>query len=355
MQYADDEEIAPSTVPPLEGVAVKYKSTLDSLLSFVHKTEYTRETTYTKGELRALTPENVLHWMNIKTFGVADPPMDANPISARSNSLAFWKKAISFFMPNRLIVWTSGRNEGNPTRSIDVNNLIKRVKKKEVRKQGVASQCRRAITEAEFRAMQKILQKHDGDSLIWRYGLYALTNFQFHLLARIDDTTQVLVENLKIHDSFCNALKTRLNWSKNVSEERDAPWQIVLGSMDTAFCVFVSLSIWMELNLRRNPNALLSPYVFSFCDDNSIPAGGQKSKETAHNMFNKVFKMEEFVGTGQEDNSSMLGSHSIRKFAATHARKSGCSKDDKDIQGRWKSEASSVRCLRGHRIAFPRC
>ena len=83
-------------------------------------------------------------------------------------------------MPNRLIVWTSGRNEGNPTRSIDVNNLIKRVKKKEVRKQGVASQCRRAITEAEFRAMQKILQKHDGDSLIWRrYGLYALTNFQF--------------------------------------------------------------------------------------------------------------------------------------------------------------------------------
>ena len=96
MQYADDEEIAPSTVPPLEGVAVKYKSTLDSLLSFVHKTEYTQETTYTKGKLHALTPENVLHWMNIKTFGMADPPMDANPISARSNSLAFWKKRYRF-------------------------------------------------------------------------------------------------------------------------------------------------------------------------------------------------------------------------------------------------------------------
>jgi hypothetical protein len=63
--------------------------------------------------------------MNIKRFGVADPPKDANPMSARSISLAFWKKAISFFMPNHLIVWTSGRNEGNPTRSIDVNNLIK--------------------------------------------------------------------------------------------------------------------------------------------------------------------------------------------------------------------------------------
>ena len=354
MQYPDDQEIAPSTIPPLQGVAARYKSTLDNLLSFVHNTpQYPINKTYTKGELRALTPENVLHWMNVKTFGVADPPLDANPISARSNSLAFWKKAISFFMPNRLSVWTSGRNEGNPTRSIDVNNLIKRVKKKEVRKQGVVSRCRRAITEAEFRKMQNILQTHNGNSLIWRYGLYALTNFQFHLLARIDDTTQVLVENLKVHDSFCNALKTRLNWSKNVTEERDAPWQIVLGSMDTAFCVFASLSLWMELNLRSNPNALLSPYLFSFCDDNSIPAGGQKSKETAHNMFNKIFKMEEFIGPGAGGADNMLGSHSIRKFAATHARKSGCSKDDKDIRGRWKSKARVSDIYEDTELPFP--
>ena len=153
MQYEDDAEIAPSTIPPLQGVAAAYKSTLDNLMSFVHFTAapYSRDKTYTKGELRALTPENVLHWMNLKAFGaVADPPMDANPTLARGNSLAFWKKAISFFMPNRLMVWVSGRNEGNPTRSIEVNNLIKRVKKKEVRKQGAALQCRRAITEDEF-------------------------------------------------------------------------------------------------------------------------------------------------------------------------------------------------------------
>jgi hypothetical protein len=56
-----------STVPPLEGVAMKYMPTLDSLLSFVHKTEYTRRKDVHKGKLHALTPENVLHWMNIKT------------------------------------------------------------------------------------------------------------------------------------------------------------------------------------------------------------------------------------------------------------------------------------------------
>jgi Transcriptional activator of glycolytic enzymes len=354
MQYEDDAEIAPSTIPPLQGVAVTYKSTLDSLMSFVHATPpYTRDKTYTKAELRALTPENVLHWMNLKAFGVEDPPMDANPTLARGNSLAFWKKAISFFMPNRLMVWVSGRNEGNPTRSIEVNNLIKRVKKKEVRKQGAASQCRRAITEVEFRTMQKILQNHNRTSTIWRFGLYALTNFQFHLLARIDDTTQVLVENLRVHDSFCNALKTRLNWSKNVSEERDAPWQVVLGSMDTAFCVLVSLSLWMEVNLRSNPNALLSPYLFNFCDDNSIPAGGQKSKETAQIMFHKVFKMEEFNNAAVIGADNMLGSHSIRKFAATHARRSGCSKDDKDIRGRWKSKARVSDVYEDTELPFP--
>jgi hypothetical protein len=33
-----------------------------------------------------------------------------------------------------------------------------------------------------------------------------------------------------------------------------------------------------------------------------------------------------------------VGSHSIRKFAATHARCWGCTKDDKDIRGRWISK-----------------
>ncbi len=219
---------------PLQGVAVQYKSALDSVLSFVHDSSYKRTKTYTKGELRALTPDDVVRWMNVKAFGLPDPPSDSNPTFARSNSLAYWKKAVSFFMPDRLVVWVLGHNEGNPTRSIEVNSLIKRIKKKEVRKQGVLSKAKRPLTEDEFQRMQNILQNHKSN-IIWRHGLYALTNFQFHLLARIDDTTQVLVENIRIHDSFCNALKTRMNWSKNVTEERDAPWQIILGSMDTVF------------------------------------------------------------------------------------------------------------------------
>jgi hypothetical protein len=48
-----------------------------------------------------------------------------------------------------------------------------------------------------------------------------------------------------------------------------------------------------------------------------------------------------------------LGSHSIRKFAATHARRSGCSKDDKDIRGRWKSKARVSDVYEDTELPYP--
>ncbi len=135
-----------------------------------------------------------------------------------------------------------------------------------------------------------------------------------------------------------------------MTEERDAPWQIILGSMDTVFCVLASLSLWMKLNLRCNPNASLFPYVFGFCDDNSIPSGGKESKETAHN----IFKMEASTGNECGDIAAEgVGSHSIRKFAATHARCSGCTKDDKDIRGHWKLKTRVSDVYEDTKLPFP--
>jgi hypothetical protein len=159
MATVDDD---PVHVPPTSVHTNRYRVHLDSLMSFVHKRppgqEYTRSQAYRTSELNAITPVDVLHWMNIKTFGIPDPPIDANPVSARSSSLNFYKKSISFFMPNRLIPWSTSRSEGNPTRSNEINDLLKRVKRKEVRKQGVSPKCRRAITEREYRLLLTALQ-----------------------------------------------------------------------------------------------------------------------------------------------------------------------------------------------------
>ena len=314
-------------------------------MSSIHRLEagqeYSYEHDYTDEEKRQVTPAELVRWFNIRTFGVSDPPVvgTIRPL-VRANTLAFWKKAISFFMPDRLHGWRSGTNDGNPTKSAKVNDYIRHIKRLETRKQGAQSQTRRPMQETEFRRLHEILKSQDvpnqqrHTSLIWKFGMPALINFQFHMIARIDDTTQVVLEHIRSHDNFDNALKTRLNWSKNVQDERDAPWQIVLASMNPVFCVYISLGLWLEFNLQSNPTAVASPYLFSFSDDITIPNGGRKAKETAQNIFGqRLFCREEFQRIG------LLGSHSIRKFASTHVRRCGISKDDKDTRGRWKGKS----------------
>jgi hypothetical protein len=42
--------------------------------------------------LAAITPNDVLRYMHLKTFGTADPPGDVDPRSARPNTLAVDKR-----------------------------------------------------------------------------------------------------------------------------------------------------------------------------------------------------------------------------------------------------------------------
>ena len=132
-------------------------------------------------------------------------------------------------MTNQLMAWNELSNVGNPTRSAELNNLVKYIKKKEVRKQGVSSKARRALLHEEFKSTIATVQGHkrtsDGASTepIWNYGVQASMCLQFHLIARIDDTMRVKMENFKRSATFSYLLQIRLNWSKNVHEERDAP------------------------------------------------------------------------------------------------------------------------------------
>ena len=327
----------------------KYKAGFGRFMSFVHgRSEnnlYDPGHVHSVEALAAVTPGDVVRYMCLLAYGTTTPAPDANPVSRRGSTLGFDKKAISFFMPNRER-WSVSRSEGNPTQSQEVNNLIKSVKKKEARKQGAETKTKRPMQDDEFVAMHEMLKKvgdavDDGRTtsyaVCWqRYGLRALVNFQFHLIARVDDSTQVVLDHVRVHDHFAHCLKTRLNWSKNVMDERDAPWQIVLGSIDPIYCVLCSLGLWLEVNIAMYPPAMNSPYLFCFCDDVRIPEGGQKAKGKIQRILTKMFKLAEFVKNDGFGLLRGLGSHSIRKFAATWARRCGITKDEKDIRGRWK-------------------
>jgi hypothetical protein len=103
-------------------------------------------------------------------------------------------------MPNCLMPWNAISGQGNPTRSIEVNTLIKKVKKKEVRKQGVAFKAQCAVTHDEFRRMHSILR--EKNDVIHRYGIPSLLTFQYNMIGRIDDCTQFQMENLTKSEDF---------------------------------------------------------------------------------------------------------------------------------------------------------
>ena len=76
------------------------------------------------------------------------------------------------------------------------------------------------------------------------------------------------------------------------------------------------LCLLLELNLKLNPTAMNSPYVFGISDDVRIPEGGLKSKAMIQAAFTVLFRREEFSGEQQGAERgggevSMLGSHSI--------------------------------------------
>ena len=95
--------------------------------------------------------------------------------------------------------------DGNPTKSLEVNGLIKRVKKKEVRRQGADSMARRALIEKETRMLQRGFKTQSPPTrpldMLWKFGMSAHSKCQFHLLARNDDTIQVTFDNICVHDN----------------------------------------------------------------------------------------------------------------------------------------------------------
>lgn len=61
------------------------------------------------------------------------------------------QKERSNYMPNKLWAWNALSQQGNPTQSLEVNTLIKAVKRSEVRRLGKASCARRPLELSEFR------------------------------------------------------------------------------------------------------------------------------------------------------------------------------------------------------------
>ena len=159
-----------------------YFRVLVEFMNFMHPGEnFNKATVFTQAQLLAIQPDDVKQWMCQKVFGMRDPTPDDYPTQGRSSSLEHYKKCLSYYMPNRLMQWNVATGTGNPTRSVQVNELIKWVKKLEVRKQGKASSARRAIEAPEFEQTIEILQ--ESEDIKKKYMVTTAAKFQYAMVA----------------------------------------------------------------------------------------------------------------------------------------------------------------------------
>ena len=135
-----------------------------------------------------------------------------------------------------------------------------------------------------------------------------MMQFQYNLIARINDMAQFQHENLNACADWDFTLCCRLNnWSKNVNEEWDTPNQILIGAMEPFYCVLLALAIWLEIYLGAAGQGGLTPYVFRFNDDLCVSEGGEKASKFVQKIFStEIFNWPQFI-----TNKGPLGNHSI--------------------------------------------
>jgi len=223
--------------------AKAYSTCLIKMLSFIDGVQYPKTSTFSCNQLAAITVEQVAAFLNKKAFGTPVPGPEDQPHTIRTSSLAFFKKAISQFMPLSM-PWDDINLHRNPTRSTAVNEVISKVKKIEVRQEGVSSQARRALEWEEFYLLLALVRHlHANSSLCFFTAEFCL---QWQIIGRIDDVMKLAKSPLLFNPRELSPLNIKLNWSKNIREERDCPTQIVFGAMDLRVYPLLNLAAWLE-------------------------------------------------------------------------------------------------------------
>jgi hypothetical protein len=117
------------------------------------------------------------------------------------------------------------------------------MKRFQVRCQGVSSKARRAF---QIRDFENVLTSfYQGEDQM--VGLFAAAAHTVQF-SKLDERDLVIYKPFPQY-----AVKITVAWSKNVWEERVAPSQLLIGAMDSRFCVLLNLGLWMEFIAEQHP------------------------------------------------------------------------------------------------------
>jgi Transcriptional activator of glycolytic enzymes len=329
--------------------APDYRPYITSLMNFNSNYRgrqeiFTNQDTFNPNQFVEITAGIVHRWMFHKTFRKVyintNRPLEDNgrpcEVFIRSTTLHSMKTAVSYYMPDRLSNWhyTHGqiaRPSGNPTKSMLVNNFIADIVQMEVRGEGLQTNAKRPVTQLEFRKTLKLLATR-GRNVHTRLRYATMCLWQYHLMGRADDLCHFLIDDPRGHPTYDFAIQTKVRWSKNIrSEERCHP-QILMGSMDPAFCIQLRLAMYLENYLLMCPD---THYLFT--EKNTPKASGNLNNAYHRILQTVVWNDAEFQNLAPRMNDAGIGTHSYRKFPASYAQACGkCDSNYIEVRGRWK-------------------
>ena len=80
----------------------------------------------------------------------------------------------------------------------------------------------------------------------------ASASFQLSMIGQMDDTLKFCNPNLYPYQIYPDyGMCGRLLWSENVGDERDAPTQVLLATIDTRYDVHSNLGLWLEYHFEQ--------------------------------------------------------------------------------------------------------
>ncbi|KAG1698399.1 hypothetical protein DVH05_014941, partial [Phytophthora capsici] len=85
-----------------------------------------------------------------------------------------------------------------------------------------------------------------GERIQERFLVGSVLTLQWHICARIDDMMKLQFSNFSPNLQYPSTLLFKTRWSKNIREERDAPEQIIVGSMDPKMCALLNRVVCIE-------------------------------------------------------------------------------------------------------------
>lgn len=317
---------------PRKSLLETYKGYLVKFLVFTFPNDYTEGSEATEELLLRITPEDVLRYLNFKAYGKVNPGEEDRPTYARSTTLAYTKKALSKFMPRKRQVWDYPSGKGNPTRSDEVNDMIEHVRRLETRKLGVPPKAVRPLEYGEFDNLLSLARKSPSEK---RFFYICAATLQWQTISRVDDLMHFTYDNFLPSIEHPDVIMFKLNWSKNITEERDCPEQFLLPSLDASLDPVLALAVFVEtgdVNYDR--------YLFG---------EPESCKSRFRDWLQKMIDDQGF----KKLKKGNLGTHSLRKGPTTFGARCGLSKDNLDRRGRWRRSKRQVDVYIDNRLPFP--